>query len=538
VSATCNGQLPQGWAWATIDQIASVVQYGSSAKTHEEQLGVPVLRMGNITAEGSLRLNELKFLPASHPEFPELLLADGDLLFNRTNSAELVGKSAVYRDNPSPCSFASYLIRVRTNATCDTGFLAYCLNSWIGRTWIKSVVSQQVGQANVSGSKLRAFVIPLPPVCEQRRLVAEIEKQFTRLEAGVGAVKRVQANLKRYRAAVLKAAVEGRLVPTEAELARREGRSYEPASELLARMVAQPLLAVSGSAQAGVPVPPKPKHKEPVAPETTGLPKLPEGWAWASVEQLTPSDRPCAYGVLQPGDDYPDGVPIVRVGDIENGRVHLDSLKKIDPKISSAYPRTKLRGGEVLITLVGAIGRTALVSSTLAGANTARAVGVIPLTPLVVPRWIEVWFRNPFKVLEMTGKAHEVARKTLNLEDVRSAPVAIPPLSEQSRIASEVERRLSVIDELEMQVEANLKRADRLRQAILKRAFEGKLVPQDPSDEPASMLLERIKDARARGGTATPGCAGASGIATLGRARKRSKGEKAQAGVPVPPPQD
>ena len=186
-------------------------------------------------------------------------------------------------------------------------------------------------------------------------------------------------------------------------------------------------------------------------------------------------------------------MPFVRVGDIDCGRVRLGALKRIDARIAEQYPRTRLRGGELLLTIVGTIGRVAVVPASLAGANTARAVAVVPLVEDVSAEWAAVWFRNPGKVREMTAKAHEVARKTLNLEDVREASIALPPVPEQQRILAEVERRLSAVEEVESMLEVNLKRSDRLRQAILKQAFEGKLVRQDPTDEPALVTLDRIR---------------------------------------------
>ena len=203
---------------------------------------------------------------------------------------------------------------------------------------------------------------------------------------------------------------------------------------------------------------------------------------WASVEQLNLANRPCAYGVLQPGEDFSDGVLFVRVGDIDHGRVDLTALRRISPKIAAQYPRTKLAGGEFLITLVGAIGRTAVAPDVLAGANVARAVGVVPLSAYIDAHWVEIWFRNPAKVAEMTSKSHEVARKTLNLEDVRAATVAVPPYAEQNRIVAEVDRRFSVIQEFEAQVGANLVRAERLRQSILGGAFCGNLFNTTDSD--------------------------------------------------------
>jgi type I restriction enzyme S subunit len=222
--------LPEGWTQATVAQVARSVKYGSSAKTSNDPSGVPVLRMGNIQ-NGTLDLENLKYLPTNHPEFPDLLLQDGDLLFNRTNSAELVGKSAVYRNNPSPCSYASYLIGARLIEGCVPEHVGYYLNSFHGRSWIASVVSQQVGQAKVNGTKLQALTFPLPPLFEQEAIVKEAKRRLSVLDEVEA---EVEANLKRaarLRQAILKRAFEGKLVPQDP--------TDEPASELLARIRAE-----------------------------------------------------------------------------------------------------------------------------------------------------------------------------------------------------------------------------------------------------------------------------------------------------------
>lgn len=203
--------VPDGWASASVADLALRVQYGTSAKATDAVVGVPVLRMGNIV-DGNVSTSKLKYLPADHPEFPELLLQDGDLLFNRTNSPELVGKSAVYRGKPSPCSFASYLIRVRAGPDLVPEFLASALNGPLGRRWITSVVSQQVGQANVSGSKLKAFRIPVPPVAEQRRLVEIAESRLSLLDESLAGIRADLLRAPLLRQAILRKAFAGGLV--------------------------------------------------------------------------------------------------------------------------------------------------------------------------------------------------------------------------------------------------------------------------------------------------------------------------------------
>ena len=223
--------LPDGWCWATVDQCSSLIQYGSSAKADGGSSGVPVLRMGNITSDGELFLDDLKYLPNEYEAFPGLLLEPGDLLFNRTNSAELVGKTAVYSGIPSRCSFASYLIRVRLLEGVDPAIVAFALNGGFGRTWIMRVVNQTVGQANVNGTKLASFAFPLPPAAEQGAIVEIVDVQLSiidRLEADLAAkMKSVQG----LRQSILKQAFTGKLVP--------QNPNDEPASELLKRIAAE-----------------------------------------------------------------------------------------------------------------------------------------------------------------------------------------------------------------------------------------------------------------------------------------------------------
>ncbi len=203
-------ELPEGWTWATIDQLAILVEYGSSSKTTQEASGVPVLRMGNLV-DGRLRLDNLKFLPNDHREFPSLFLEDGDVLFNRTNSAELVGKAAVYRGELEPCSFASYLIRVRVTSRYRPELLVYFLSSSLGRAWVRSVVSQQVGQANVNGTKLKQLTVPVPPPEEQEEICTVVEQQLRLVSDVQQIISAARVKSEQFRNVLLQKAFSGQL---------------------------------------------------------------------------------------------------------------------------------------------------------------------------------------------------------------------------------------------------------------------------------------------------------------------------------------
>lgn len=218
-------KLPKTWRWASVDELVSMVQYGSSAKTSDDP-SVPVLRMGNIV-DGKLDLGKLKYLPEDHEEFPDLLLEDGDLLFNRTNSPELVGKTAVFRGIEGSTSFASYLIRLKS-VNYHPELLSAYINSSFGRSWVATATSQQVGQANVNGSKLRGLGVPLLPFDEQLVIWKRIRSAFVeidRLTAEAAAARRLLDKLDQ---ATLARAFRGELVTQDP--------ADEPANVLLDRI--------------------------------------------------------------------------------------------------------------------------------------------------------------------------------------------------------------------------------------------------------------------------------------------------------------
>ncbi|MEV6829263.1 restriction endonuclease subunit S [Amycolatopsis sp. NPDC051102] len=221
--------MPNRWAVTSLDSLCWDIQYGTSAKATADESGdvIPVIRMGNIQ-DGGLVKNSLKYLSVDHPDVAGLRLVDGDVLFNRTNSLELVGKTAAYRRSFGPATFASYLIRCRLLPQVNPDWIALVINSPIGRKYVKSVASQQVGQANVNGTKLAAMPIPLPPPGEQERIVAAVGELLESLERGASVADAVVTRGNRLRRSLLVDAFSGRLVPQDP--------NDEPASVLLERI--------------------------------------------------------------------------------------------------------------------------------------------------------------------------------------------------------------------------------------------------------------------------------------------------------------
>lgn len=205
-------ELPTTYVVGTVGAAAEVIEYGTSKKADNDTTAVPVLRMGNIQ-NGRLDLDDLKYC-APDREIERLILQDGDLLFNRTNSPELVGKAAVFHEPEEPnMTFASYLIRVRfAPDVANPDFVNYWINSAWGRTWARHVKTDGVSQSNINGTKLGAMPLPLPPIAEQREIVKRSEALLDRANRLTTAIDAASKRVDRSSQAVLAKAFRGELV--------------------------------------------------------------------------------------------------------------------------------------------------------------------------------------------------------------------------------------------------------------------------------------------------------------------------------------
>lgn len=490
-------QLPPGWAETTLGEVFDWGSGGTPTSTNPDYYGgdIPWLVIGDLTdsvvtrsatpiTEAGLRNSSAKWV-----EPGSVLIAMYGASIGRLGIAgvRLTTNQAIAHAKPTPLSgrfLFYYLLDQRRNLVN---------------------LGKGAAQSNISQTILKAHRFPFAPLSEQNRIVEEIETHFSRLDAGVAALKRVQAGLKRYRASVLQAACEGRLVPTEAGLARAEGRDYEPADELLKRILAERRAKWEADQLAKMQSQDKhpqddkwkSKYQEPALPDTRDLPDLPECWCWATVEQV---------GKVQLGRQrspkHHTGThmrPYLRVANVFEDRLNLSDVMEMNftPGEFATY---RLRDGDILLNegqSLELVGRPAMFRGEIEGACFQNTLVRFTAYPCVEQRYA----LSVFRAYLHSGRFQRIARWTttiahLGAERFAGMEFPLPPLAEQQRIVAEVERRLSIVEELESAVRANLKRAERLRQAILKRAFEGKLVPQDPTDQPASALLTRIKAER------------------------------------------
>jgi type I restriction enzyme S subunit len=476
-----NG-LPNGWVWTRISQIGDLmrgVSYKKDEASKEPRPGyLPILRASNI--DQGLSTNDLVYVPNKRIA-PEQLITKGDIVFAMSSgSKDLVGKAA-QANNDFHAGFGAFCGLLRPSDKLEKRFTGYFFQSPDYKNAIRKL-SSGVNINNLRRSHIEDSIFPLPPLPEQHRIVAKIEELFSDLDAGVAALQKVKAELKRYRQAVLKAAVEGKL--TE-EWRRRRPSDYESAGKLLERIRAE--RAKKGKTKTHSLIDKSDSRKE--RSGMTLLPELPEGWEWARAGDVA---EMCLGKMLDKVKNKGESQPYLRNLNVRWGTFDLSDLNQMRFQ-KDEEQRYGLLPGDLVVCEGGEPGRAAVWAGT-PGMKIQKALHRVRFVANTV---VAEFLRYYLQYAAQNGILEKYFTGTTikHLTGLRLGELVfpLPPFCEQQQIVSEVERRLSVANEVEKTVEASLKQAERLRQSILKKAFEGKLVPQDPSDEPAEKLLERIR---------------------------------------------
>lgn len=499
-------QLAPGWCWATLGALASPElnsitdgPFGSKLKTeHYTSNGPRVVRLQNI-GDGIFRHADAHISEDHFQTLQKHRVFAGDLVVAALG--EVLPRACLIPDSFCPAIVKADCIKVKPDERLAIpSYLCFALNSQQVRKRT-SIIIHGVGRPRLNLMEIKSIDIPIAPIEEQKRIVAKIEELFSDLDAGVAALQRVRANLKRYRASVLKAAVEGKLT----EAWRAEQRDLEPASELLRRILTERRRRWEADqrakhAAAGKPPPAnwQAKYAEPSPPDTTDLPELPKRWCYARVGQLIRHSQN-GFGKRRQGHGTP--TIVLRLADIYDGRVSLSNPRRVNAT-AEEIGKFSLMPGDLLAIRVN--GSPQIVGRFVRFQEAAESVmfcdHFIQLR-FVIPE-LSAFFRHVGDTRRVRHyveehKVSSAGQNTINQATLEKLMIPLPPLAEQAQIVAEVEERLSILSATERAIEASLKRAARLRQSILKRAFAGQLVPQDPCDEPASVLLERIRQRRA-----------------------------------------
>ena len=525
-------QLPESWEVVQLAEVANINPPGGALLAADSEL-VSFVPMPAVS-ERSGKIVTTTVRPFGEVKKGYTRFLEEDVLFAKITPCMENGKIAVARGltNGKGCGSTEFHV-LRPEQGILSDWLRYYLVQDVFRREAQRHMSGAVGQLRVPPDYLRLAQMPLPTSAEQVRIVSRIEELFSDLDEGEECLRRAQAQLKRYRQSVLKAAVTGELTRTWRE---QNADKLESGEALLTRILKARREAWEKTELEKLRAKGKPtkdnawkaRYVEPQGPNTDGLPELPQGWVWASIGQLfnvfigsTPARKEPFY--------WGGGIPWVSSGEVAFCRVKTtrETVSELGYQNSSIKLHPK---GTVLIAMIGegkTRGQVAILDIPACHSQNSAAIRVSE-TP-IPPEYIYHFLASRYDLNRKRGQGGN--QPALNKELVQGIPVPLPPLLELSELIDDVERRLAIADVMEVELNNAAASTRALRQSILKAAFTGKLVPQDPNDEPAEELLKRISAERAAQG-ASPARRAASRAPRKARAAA-SKSASAPAAPPV-----
>lgn len=473
-----GADLPRGWAWAKIKDIAKLNYRDPSIASLPDNLMVTFLPMAGVDAEqGKISKPEKRLLKQVRKGF--IPFSEGDVLFAKITPSMENGKAAIAYDLINGMGFGSTEFHViKPYGGVQSKWLFYFIRQERFRHDAKASFVGTSGQLRVPPDFIKECFIPIAPSQEQKRVIAKIEEYFSHLNAGITILQSAKIQLRHYRQSVLKAAIEGRLT--------RDWRKAHPEIESASDLVKRILSLRNDQKQLD--------SNYDVCEEELNFSSLPEGWIWIRLGRLfevfvgaTPKRNKPEY--------WGGTIPWVSSGEVAFCRIYkthetiselglLNSSTKIHPP------------GTVLLGIVGegkTRGQAAILEISASNNQNSAAIRVSEVG--LPPEYLYYYFEHEYKHTRKLGSGNN--QPALNKNHVKSICLPLPPLLEQQKIIEEIERHIYIIERIDKAINECMQCASLIRQSILKRAFEGKLIPQNPNDESAAMLLARILEQKA-----------------------------------------
>lgn len=422
-------EIPKSWEWVRLGGIIKDVTYGTSNKS-EKHGKIPVLRMGNIQ-NGYIDYKDLVY-SSNENDITKYALRSGDLLFNRTNSQELVGKTGIYKGEKESI-FAGYLIRFRT-IFISSEFINYIMQSRFYKIFCLSVQTKGVSQANINAETLKSFSFPLPPLAEQQRIVAKLEEILPEVDDYGNKqdelVKQENIFPDLLRKSLLQEAIEGRLVPQNAD--------DEPASILLKRIHAEKTrLVKEGKLKKQKPLPPVTNEEKPF--------EIPESWEWVRLGEISSNIH---YGFTASASTK-GNAKLLRITDIQNNTVNWDNVPFCNIK-EKDFLSYKLMNRDILIARTGGtIGKTYLVQNLHEDSVFASYLIRVSLFSTIFEKFIYSFMNSPLYWQQLKKASMGTGQPNVNGTALSNLCFPLPPLSEQQRIVAKLEELRPLCSELD-----------------------------------------------------------------------------------------
>ena len=483
--------IPSHWSWSTFSEVGEWTGGGTPSKRKSSYW------KGNIPWVSPKDMKRLK-IDDTKDHVTQKALEESATNRVPAGSILFVTRSGIL-ERTLPTAHATVPVTINQDLKALTlsenvhpEFLLYYTRA-VERLILRQCSKHGTTVASLESGRLYRFPFPLPPLPEQRRIVARIEELFSNLDAGVGDLETAGRQLERYRLSVLQAAVEGHLTADW-----RRTHDPEPADQLLERILeerrAQWEEDYRAKYEAKGKEPPsgwESRYSEPESCEIQNLSDLPDSWLWTNIDHLT--TRGPQNGLYLPKREYGSGTPILRIDDFQNGwSRHSNQLQKVRA-CEDDVEKYSLELGDLVVNRVNSmshLGKCLLIDDSNVPSLFESNMMRLHLASMCDGKFVEYYLRSPIGRQYLIKDAkHAVNQASINQGDVKSTPVPLPPRAEQKEIVEQVERLLSVADDGATTVERERTRADRLRQSILKQAFSGRLVPHeiDEHDRPEKM---------------------------------------------------